>query len=290
MASSHTKMFSCLCAHDVRIVAQRSCRLCSDSRSSIKRFVEVVGKSKSGSWFDDFSDNVIFQFDITRCFSYVVVAISMLRIFGNTIRFDRVGSISLICNVVNLTRVTCRCNPQIHEFAPCSKDLALVAKLMELRTTCSWDPRFESCGILNLWLINFLSFWDYDCFQKKSCNRTTFMYLIQKCQARFEPIAFLYGDDILSNKPCCQPDLKGMYASLIIKTTSSVQFTTVHTNLIEQTTNWTHGFETSHDCCHQERFHMFITTPIGATSTIFWCQKRPTELWLNLRILAKILL
>jgi len=31
----------------------------------------------------------------------------------------------------------------------------------------------------------------------------------------------------------------------------------------------TRRFETSHNCCHQERFHMFITTPIGATSTNF---------------------
>jgi len=31
----------------------------------------------------------------------------------------------------------------------------------------------------------------------------------------------------------------------------------------------TRRFETSHTCCHQERFHMFITTPIGATSTNF---------------------
>jgi len=31
----------------------------------------------------------------------------------------------------------------------------------------------------------------------------------------------------------------------------------------------THRFETSRNCCHQERFHMFITTPIGATSMNF---------------------
>ena len=31
----------------------------------------------------------------------------------------------------------------------------------------------------------------------------------------------------------------------------------------------TRRFETSHNCCHQERFQMFMTTPIGATSTNF---------------------
>ena len=33
--------------------------------------------------------------------------------------------------------------------------------------------------------------------------------------------------------------------------------------------NWTRRFETSPNCCHQERFQMFITTPIGVTSTNF---------------------
>jgi len=33
--------------------------------------------------------------------------------------------------------------------------------------------------------------------------------------------------------------------------------------------NRTRGFETSHNCCHQEWFQMFITTPIGATSIHF---------------------
>ena len=33
--------------------------------------------------------------------------------------------------------------------------------------------------------------------------------------------------------------------------------------------NRTRRFETLHNCCHQERFQMFITTPIGATSAHF---------------------
>jgi len=122
-----------------------------------KRFVEGVRKSKSGSWNDEFSDNVIFQSDITN---YVVVAISVLQIFGNTDGFDRVGSISFICTVVKLIRVTCRCkitnpqirklwitDPQIRTFAPCSKDVALVTKLVGLRMSCYWDPGFDPHGM-----------------------------------------------------------------------------------------------------------------------------------------------
>jgi len=56
----------------------------------------------------------------------------MLRIFGNTAGFDRVGSISFICTVVKLTSVTCIYDPQIHIFATCT-DVALVAKLGDLR-------------------------------------------------------------------------------------------------------------------------------------------------------------
>ena len=47
-------------------------------RSSVKRFVEGVEKSKSGSRNDD----ALFQFKITRCFSYKVVAIFAWRILG----------------------------------------------------------------------------------------------------------------------------------------------------------------------------------------------------------------
>ena len=96
-------VMSCLGAHDVRTVMQRSCGLCGDSRNSLKRFVEGDGKCKSGSCNDEISYNVIFQLDITRCFCYVVAAISTWRIFGNTAGFDRVCSISFICTVAKLT-------------------------------------------------------------------------------------------------------------------------------------------------------------------------------------------
>jgi len=57
----------------------------------------------------------------------------MLQIFGNTAGFDRLVSISFICTVVKLTRVTCTYYPQIHIFVMCSKDVALVAEWGELR-------------------------------------------------------------------------------------------------------------------------------------------------------------
>ena len=54
---------------------------------------------------------------------------------------------------------------------------------------------------------------------------------------RFEPTIFLFGDGILSKRPCCQSDLTDPYYSLVVKTTLSVHFTIVHANLIDQTTS-----------------------------------------------------
>ena len=234
-------MISCPSAHNVRTVAQRSCgRL----RWLSKRFVEGVRKSKSGSW-NEFSDNIIFQFDLTRCFCYVVVAISMLRIFGNTAGFDRVGSISFISTVVKLTRMTFMNNPQFHILATCSKDVALLAKAVDLCMSCSWDPGFDSHDTLSLLCQCVLH--DFSCilgswlFSKKLCSKTIWYYLlwinVQRAGRIVEPTNFLIDDSILSNRPYCQSDLNSMDYSLITKTTSSVQFTTVHANLIEQTTS-----------------------------------------------------
>jgi len=72
----------------------------------------------------------------------------MLRIFGNTAGFDRVDSISFICTTVKLSNMTCRYNPKIDIFAPCSKDVALVARVVWLKISCSWDPGFDSHGML----------------------------------------------------------------------------------------------------------------------------------------------
>jgi len=58
---------------------------------------------------------------------------------------------------------------------------------------------------------------------------------------------------------------------LTIQTFSSVHFTTVHANLIEQPTSSIElvVLKRRLHFCHQERFQMFVTTPIGATSTNF---------------------
>jgi len=55
----------------------------------------------------------------------------MLRIFGNTAGFDRLGSISFICTVVKLTRVTCTYKFMIIDNV---KDVALVDEWGELST------------------------------------------------------------------------------------------------------------------------------------------------------------
>jgi len=171
-ANSHARTISCLGAHDVRTITQRSCGLCGDSRSSLRRFVEGVGNGKSGFWNDEFSDNAIFQFDITSCFCYVVVAISTWRIFGNTARFDRVCLTSFICTVVKFTRVRWTNNPQICRSGRCCKCIAPVAELIRLKMSCrSWGPGIYSHRIsygdsICAWMPNFLALWDHDCLKK----------------------------------------------------------------------------------------------------------------------------
>ena len=170
---------------------------------------------------------------------------SDLRIFGNTAGFDRVGSISFISTVVKLTRMTFMNNPQFHILATCSKDVALLAKAVDLCMSCSWDPGFDSHDTLSLLCQCVLH--DFSCilwswlFSKKLCSKTIWYYLlwinVQRAGRIVEPTNFLIDDSILSNRPYCQSDLNNMDYSLITKTTSSVHFTTVHANLIEQTTS-----------------------------------------------------
>jgi len=56
----------------------------------------------------------------------------------------------------------------------------------------------------------------------------------------FESTTFVFGEGISSIRLYRQSILNGMHYSLIMKTFSSVQFTTVHANLIEQTTSSKH--------------------------------------------------
>ena len=88
-------------------------------------------------------------------------------------------------------------------------------------------------------LSNFLAFWDYDCFQKK-CSASGISSNISNdygLSGWSEPTPFLFYEGALSNRPGCRSDVHSTCYSLIIKTTSLVRFTMVHTNLIEQTTS-----------------------------------------------------
>ena len=89
------------------------------------------------------------------------------------------------------------------------------------------------------WLSNFLAFWDYDCFQKNcfisGVSSNTFDE--HGLSGQFEPTTFFFYEGALSNRPGCRSDLFSTYYYLIIKTTLSVHFGIVYTNLREQTTS-----------------------------------------------------
>jgi len=62
-------------------------------------------------------------------------------------------------------------------------------------------------------------------------------FLSKRLSGRLEPTTLLFGGEILSIRLYRQSSLDAMHYSWIIKTFSFVQFTTVHANLIEQTTS-----------------------------------------------------
>jgi len=178
------KKISCLCAHDVRTVAQRSCGLCGDSRSSLKRFVEGVGKNKSGPWSDQFSDIVIFQFDIT-----IFLLLRSRSDFHDWNRYDYVANVAnfwehcrILSSWFNLIHLHCSKINQsdMYRSSKILLDLqslvrnALVAKLARLRLYWCQHPQVRvqrcvmyMCHVLTCvhWF-TFFAFWDYDCFQQ----------------------------------------------------------------------------------------------------------------------------
>jgi len=86
----------------------------------------------------------------------------------------------------------------------------------------------------------FVSFWHYDCLQNKRLSRegaSVFASYRSSGDSRFEPTTFLFDERILSIRLYRQSNLDGKDYSWIIKKISSVHFTTVHANLIEQTTS-----------------------------------------------------
>ena len=92
--------------------------------------------------------------------------------------------------------------------------------------------------ITHAYVFTFLAFWEYDCFQKKKYSREYVApFLLNRIGGRFEPTTFLLGKGILSTRLYRKSNLDRIDYSWIIKIFSSVHFTTVHANLIEQTTS-----------------------------------------------------
>jgi len=118
-----------------------------------------------------------------------------------------------------------------------------VAKLARLHPFC-FDPRVRipqyvmHIATCVTWFI-FLAFWHYDSLQKKRyAIEYVAMFLSKRLSGRIcEPTTFLFVERILSTRLYRQSNLDQMQYSWIIKTFSLVQFTTVHANLIEQTTS-----------------------------------------------------
>jgi len=138
--------------------------------------------------------------------------------------------------------------------------------------SCSRDPRFDSHGMFcsvmtHVYLIPFEAFREYDCFPKicipfgnmvPPASRTVTQNLSlwrgsslhwALLLIRFENCTLFF-------------DNKDNFVG-------SFYYSTCKFDRANDEFNRTRRFETSHNCCHQERFQMFITTPIGATSMHF---------------------
>jgi len=97
------------------------------------------------------------------------------------------------------------------------------------------------------------------------------LFLSNRRSGRFEPTTFLLGEGILSIRLYRQSNLDETELFLDYKDifVGSFYYSTCKFDRANDEFDRTRRFETSHNCCHQERFQMFITTPIGATSTNF---------------------
>ena len=81
---------------------------------------------------------------------------------------------------------------------------------------------------------------------------------------------FLFGNCFLSTGLYCPSD--AMWCTIFDykdNFVGSFYYSTCKFDWANDEFDRTRRFETLHNCCHQERFQMFITTPIGATSTNF---------------------
>jgi len=97
-------------------------------------------------------------------------------------------------------------------------------------------------------------------------------YLALCLQNRFsrwlEPTTFLFGAGILSSRPYWHliwtRDII-LWIKRQLRQFILLQYMQIWSS--KQRVDRTRRFETSHTCCHLQRFQMFIITPIGATST-----------------------
>ena len=161
------------------------------------------------------------------------------------IRSSWFSLIHLHCSKINQSDMY-RQSRNLQGCVKCSKDVALVAKLVRTWPFCCSDPRvwfpqyiMHMCHMITCvkWF-TFLAFWDYDCFQKNRYSiKQVALFLSNRRSGRFEPTTFLLGEGILSIRLYRQSNLDELNCSWIIKTFSSIHFTTVHANLMEQTTS-----------------------------------------------------
>jgi len=111
--------------------------------------------------------------------------------------------------------------------------------------------------------------------KKKSKLKYIVVVWINGLSRQFDPTTFLFGSGIVSVRLYRKSSLDLQYYSLKIKQifVGSFYYSTCKFDRANDEFDRTRRFETSPNCCHQERFQMFITTPIGATSTNFVVKK-----------------
>jgi len=99
--------------------------------------------------------------------------------------------------------------------------------------SCSWDPRFDSHDMILSTNTCILAFREYDCFPKICILKYISTNHCFAGESNPGPFSFAWVFSPLGHIA----DSNNTDYSLILKTTLSVHFTTVHANLIEQTTS-----------------------------------------------------
>jgi len=115
------------------------------------------------------------------------------------------------------------------------------------------------------------AFWDYDCFQKhKQELEYVALFLLNRHSGRFESTTFVFGGGITSIR---LSPIEFVFLVLFFENKDifvcSFYYSTCKFDRANDEFDRTRRFKTSYNCYHQERFQIFSTTPIGATSTNF---------------------